>query len=587
MRSEPVNSGRRDAAIGVLRLAEGAVGGAALGLVAALAYTALDPHLRPELDLAAAHSAPDWMRCFAAAGLIAAGLAVAAGERVRALRVLPVALGLAVPVLGLVASAALSPAALWSLEPKELGAVVTTSERTFGIGFGVAALLLAAAIARRMRAWEVPASGAVRRAVPAAGLIAAAVLLAWAGGTGASPAPGGPTRPAGGAARVVLVGIDGADWDVIDPMLARGELPVLRELVEGGASGPLATFRPTVSPLIWTTIATGQPPGRHGILDFLEAGSEVPYTSNARREPALWSWLGERGVPVGVFGWWVTWPAEPVRGYLVSSYSAPDGPRTIKGTLHAGLPRQTHPPELMRTLEPAIPQAIAWARARVRRLLAGYTPPAADVHFQDRVRVTTWVLRADHLFAQAAVRIAREHAPRFLAVYLSAPDTVGHAFCESNPWASETCGRVLSSAYGAVDRALGDVLEAAGPDRVAIVASDHGFDLARGHSHGWLQGPPGIVVLHGEGVRAGARVDAASVYDVAPTVLALFGLPVPEDWRGRPLLGAFEPEQVERMRVGYRPPLPSEERPPASYRPIASPADAELKHRLRALGYIE
>src|SRR6185295_2234345 len=124
------------------------------------------------------------------------------------------------------------------------------------------------------------------------------------------------------AAPVVLIGLDGADWNIIDPLIAAGKMPNLAALIERGSRGRLLTLSPTLSPVIWTTIATGVKPERHGIVDFTainkDTGAAVPVTSNLRRVPALWNILSDAGRTVGFVGWWASFPAEKVNGYIVS-----------------------------------------------------------------------------------------------------------------------------------------------------------------------------------------------------------------------------------------------------------------------------
>ena len=91
--------------------------------------------------------------------------------------------------------------------------------------------------------------------------------------------------------KVALIGLDGADWELIDPLIARGRLPHLARLKAGGAWGPLRSMDPMLSPLLWTTVATGKPPEQHGIIDFLvrdpATGKPVPVSSRARRVKAI------------------------------------------------------------------------------------------------------------------------------------------------------------------------------------------------------------------------------------------------------------------------------------------------------------
>src|SRR5262245_50237112 len=122
--------------------------------------------------------------------------------------------------------------------------------------------------------------------------------------------------------KVALIGLDGADWEVIDPMVARGRLPNLARLKAAGAWGPLRSMDPMLSPLLWTTAATGKPPEIHGIIDFLvrdtRTGKPVPVSSRGRRVKALWNMLSDAGRTSAVIAWWATWPAERIAGHIVS-----------------------------------------------------------------------------------------------------------------------------------------------------------------------------------------------------------------------------------------------------------------------------
>jgi len=119
------------------------------------------------------------------------------------------------------------------------------------------------------------------------------------------------------ARRVAVIGIDGGDWRVIDPLLARGEMPHLAQLIQRGASGVLRAIAPLYSPVVWASIFTGKTPEKHGISDW--------YSSHAanRRAALLWDLLGGcdfDSIVVNVPG---TWPPEVVRGELVSGFPIP------------------------------------------------------------------------------------------------------------------------------------------------------------------------------------------------------------------------------------------------------------------------
>src|SRR4029453_9187358 len=114
--------------------------------------------------------------------------------------------------------------------------------------------------------------------------------------------------------RVIVLGLDGMDPDTVDLMLSEGQLPNFARLRREGAYGRLASSAPMLSPILWTTIATGKLPVDHRITHFVatnpKTGAEVPVTSQMRRVKALWNVLSEHERRVAVVGWWATWPAE-------------------------------------------------------------------------------------------------------------------------------------------------------------------------------------------------------------------------------------------------------------------------------------
>jgi len=86
--------------------------------------------------------------------------------------------------------------------------------------------------------------------------------------------------------KVLLVGWDAADWKVIRPLMDAGKMPNVRRLVENGALGQIATLDPPLSPMLWTSIATGKRPFKHGILGFSEPtpdGRDVQPVTNLSR----------------------------------------------------------------------------------------------------------------------------------------------------------------------------------------------------------------------------------------------------------------------------------------------------------------
>ena len=129
--------------------------------------------------------------------------------------------------------------------------------------------------------------------------------------------------------KVLLIGIDAADWYYINPLLKEEKLPNLASLMKAGSYGYLNTIATSNltsgAPMQWTSMITGKSYLEHGIVDYYKFFPDEneyvgPLQSGMRRTKALWNILSENNITVGVSGWWATWPAEEVNGYLSSSY---------------------------------------------------------------------------------------------------------------------------------------------------------------------------------------------------------------------------------------------------------------------------
>jgi predicted AlkP superfamily phosphohydrolase/phosphomutase len=171
--------------------------------------------------------------------------------------------------------------------------------------------------------------------------------------------------------RVTIIGIDGATWDVIDPLLERGELPNLQRVLEAGVRAPLRSERPLSSPPIWTTVATGVSRLEHGLKHFALRGGEL-VSARQRRAPALWTLASRRGLRSAVIGWWGTYPAESIRGVIVSERALKLREEDLHGRfvqplLPPRLAQLTHPPEVLELLAATLFQSPERAAEQTNR----------------------------------------------------------------------------------------------------------------------------------------------------------------------------------------------------------------------------
>lgn len=384
-----------------------------------------------------------------------------------------------------------------------------------------------------------------------------------------------PPMPARAAHRLLILGWDAADWNIIDPLMERGAMPHLKRLVADGVRADLRTLEPTLSPLLWSSIATGKTPDKHGILNFIEpnpSGDGVRIASStSRRTKALWNMLTQSGMRVHVLGWYASHPAEPISGVCVSNLfleGAPAGahePWPLKeGSVHA---------------DGALRERIAALRvhpaAAVGSVLRDVLPTAAQAKRSDTRPLTLakeWA-RARSMHATALALLAHEQALQrpwdCLMVFHDTIDTIGHHFMELRPPRMEQVdkadvrfyGDVMDRVYMRHDEMLGELLAAVGPETTVLLISDHGFysDHRRPVVEAWRQEagaalearwhrPEGVIVLSGPGFKRGEQIAAPRLLDVTPTALVALGLPVGADMDGRVVAEAFAQQPaIERI----------------------------------------
>lgn len=401
--------------------------------------------------------------------------------------------------------------------------------------------------------------------------------------------------------RVVILGIDGLEWDIMGPMLESGRLPNFARLTNEGAWGELRSLKFLESPMIWTSIATGKSPGKHGITGFTtkEGAAHVGaiLTSDFRTARTLWDILGEKEWSVGVVGWLVTWPAEPVNGYLVTDrfgYGWDAGTRSAEGI--------TFPPDLIDEIGDLRVRPEDVPDGTVARFLRGDVPTTGELG--ERVLALRRLLATDATFLAVDRSLAAERPTDFYALYLKGVDGACHlfwtdAFPESGPAPSdreiELFGDVIARYYESADEVVGEFLDRVDDRTVLVVTSDHGHSgpKQRGDTYAWgiaMHDPTGFLALYGDDIVGGQELTRVTVLDIAPTILALSALPVADDMDGRVIEEAIDPGFLERHPVTSVATYERESSGAAgaeSEEPKESPLDEEILEELRSLGYID
>ncbi|RMD84852.1 MAG: hypothetical protein D6815_03315 [Candidatus Dadabacteria bacterium] len=441
--------------------------------------------------------------------------------------------------------------------------------------------------------------------------------------------------------RVLVFGIDGGTWRVIEPMMRAGELPNLERLYRHGIHGVLESAPPALSPVVWTTIFTGKPHQMHGIHDWKTS------QSTHRKVAAIWEITSERGMLTYVLNVPGTWPPEDINGVMLSGFplsgstvGAGTGIVTrdqwiAKGELpgvYAANRREIErrakllrPGQWSDWFEAKIPARPNWrGLLRIRRLdeKTLYLSPCyrVDGEFDfgrpksalEKVRralgvpyipegpgwskhAEKWtpeylfehLVQVSRIQSGAAALFARDPWRLFIFVD-TLVDRTSHPYWaymspgdyhNVDPAKAERYGDVVREAYRETDRQLGRVLAAAKGKYYVVIVSDHGF-----HSNPnrfvaiGTHDFDGIYLISAPWLQ-GEEGRRARIDDVTPTILYLLGLPVGADMTGRVL-----PEVV--AQVGRQPTqVASYEQGPRQASEV--PVDRQTWEQLRALGYVD
>jgi tetratricopeptide (TPR) repeat protein len=406
--------------------------------------------------------------------------------------------------------------------------------------------------------------------------------------------------------RLLLVGWDAADWKLIHPLLDAGAMPATWHLVETGVCGNLATLEPELSPMLWTSIATGKHAYHHGVHGFTEvdpaSGRVVPVSAATRRCKTLWQMLGEKGLKSHVVSWFATQGERDFPGCMVSNmfnsfkHRKDDAPQDWPAP-----PAGTYWPEsLGEKLNELRVSPWDMDGDEIIRL---FVPDAPKIDQTKNRRLWRLAERLAETFSvHAATCYLMEHEPDwdFTAVYYRAIDEICHEFMVYHPPRMagiperdfELYKEVVAGAYRLHDLLLARLLQLAGPDTAVVLVSDHGFHSDHLRPPFTPRVPAGITVWHrphgvfaaaGPGFKADALVYGARLLDITPTILTWFGLPVGADMEGRVLREAFtEPPEVLSI------PSWEEAGGPPPRRSTLSEADQKaVLDQFVALGYLD
>jgi hypothetical protein len=461
--------------------------------------------------------------------------------------------------------------------------------RRFAFGAGAttasAVVLLAIAVAHYSYGRRGSRVGATLLAIAITGSLALPIAARGLGGE----APHGPPPvtlappPSRESGRVILLLLDGASLEYIWPRVAAGRLPNFGRVLDSGASMDLATIRPTQPDPVWAAVATGMYPAKNGVrsaasyfargdeqpvdllpdhcfshvLVRLGAVSDRPNTSAAWHARPLWTILGDYGITSGIVRWPLTYPAQPMSGFLVT-----DRFHQLIGSVFEFDGRAAYPPDLLPIVRDAFAGSNVPGADVVPASGSGMTPPTPK----------TTPARWDSFYSRAVRDLSAQHPVQLEAVRYQGIDTVGHfylryaeprSFADVTEGERQLYGGVLDRYYAYVDGEIGAAIDRLTPGDLLLVLSGFGMQpvsavkrlaarvLRDPDVSGTHEGAPdGFMLAYGTVVNPG-RKQRGSIVDVTPTILYFLGVPIGRDMDGYARADVFSPAYTSNRPIAF------------------------------------
>lgn len=403
---------------------------------------------------------------------------------------------------------------------------------------------------------------------------------------------------------MTIIGIDAGEWTAINYLRSKGMMPNIDRLVRGGASGTLESIHPMFTPVVWTTIATGKPPLLHGIRGFRllnpDNGKKIPVNRTMRRASAIWNLLSSRGLRSLITGWYATWPAEQVKGTIVSDYTWPfknkdEAETLVEEKIGLDFKDQTYPRSLYHKMKGLFIDKFKKNPVFANRF---------DISVKDAPYALKHSYAKDLSYFKMYRRLRQQSRYDFTTLYIQGPDLLSHQFWQEFTMMIDGRAKPGSAAwkkadhivryYKFVDEMIGvyDKTLRAKNETVMII-SDHGFEDKKkpiltkvsddkfAKQQFWHR-KEGILIANGPRIKPGTKIAGATIFDIAPSILGYFGLPVAQDMQGtpQPALCGCAPDNLAKVK--------SYETQVAKKSDVReSPYDQAILKHLNDFGYIQ
>lgn len=336
--------------------------------------------------------------------------------------------------------------------------------------------------------------------------------------------------------KILLIGLDGATWDIIDPMLNKGQLPNLQRIIDGGTRATLRSLKFPASPRVWTSIATGKTEDKHGIMDFYSNLSQL-------KSKRIWDIFDDRGESSSVFYYFLTWPPKKnFNGIMIPGMLARDN-RTLPENL-----------SFIKDLELSEKMTIQEANQNLtifRYLRNGFLALRNGVKVNTLLKAFNYKLISKmknwseldyypriqtiklHFYTDIFSYILKKYPTDFATIIFPQADQICHKFwAYHEPDAFEKkigqklpqneinqYGRVIPEIYQRLDQSIGKIINNISDDYTVLIVSDHGFGaIEELYSQLKIKGDYFIDKLGLKGVAHGVSVGAHFVIQIDDSI---------------------------------------------------------------------
>ncbi len=385
---------------------------------------------------------------------------------------------------------------------------------------------------------------------------------------------------------VVVVGVNGMELDVIRPLLLKGEMPNLARVIKSGAYGKLRTVSAPNCPRVYSTLFTSTKPEEHGVSGFIVGG--ITANTNMLKEEPIWSILSKRGVTVGMANVPATFPVMPVNGYMISGMLT-RGKNCEDGVLCAPKLSEVEGGD---AVYPAAMKAELLKNVGDFYIDCERMPSAEQLRGNETAVIDAWLKKVQLIRDQQTQLfdyVLNTHPTEFTWLAQSCEDRTGHWLYPIapynvgyNPKINAVRTDAFPDQYIAFDKVLGTILKHVDDNTYVFIISDHGikplreFEETDPHAHmdhekttpviakhDFADGDdvPGSFFAMGPGIKHDLRLMGfeASVYDLAPTILRIYGIEQPKQMRGHVLSGHFrKPGRQSCAKVSQSKSVPAE-----------------------------